>query len=236
MKLSFQTLLPLVSMIVFISSCSSNEIGNSKDVKPDAIFFDYEISADEDREFVTINLQYRMGGRNGTTLVLEDPSQVALDGEELGVDSSKLGGAYYEVQKPLVDFIGKHEIEFRDLNNKTYKEEFDFTPFSLDPEVPKTMTRGDLVFKFKGLNPRDQIGVIIIDTSFSSPDINSVDSVRNGELVIKAERLAKVTNGPINLQFYREYVKPLKNSTQEGGKFLIKYGFRREFELKEAVK
>ena len=54
---------------IFLFSCTSDEIGNSKDVNPDAIFFDYKIWADETREYVTVHLQYRMGGKNGTTLV-----------------------------------------------------------------------------------------------------------------------------------------------------------------------
>ncbi|HEY5773106.1 MAG TPA: hypothetical protein VIS75_10775, partial [Chitinophagaceae bacterium] len=101
----------LVSL-VFLFSCTSNEIGNSKDVNPGAVFFDYEVWAEEGKEDVTVNLQYRMGGKNGTTLVLDEPSKVILDGEQLKVDSAKVTGAYYEVQRPLGAFMGKHVINF----------------------------------------------------------------------------------------------------------------------------
>src|SRR5207253_2195966 len=92
------------------SSCTSNEIGNSKDVNPDAIYFDYRIYGDEKDENITIYLQYRMGGKNGTTLVLNKPAKVELDGEEISADSAKLSGAYYEIEKPIKTFEGKHEI------------------------------------------------------------------------------------------------------------------------------
>src|SRR6187551_1918495 len=101
----------LVSLL-FLFSCTSNEIGNSKDVNPQAVFFDYEVWAEEGKEDVTVNLQYRMGGKNGTTLVLDEPSKVMLDGEQLKVDSAKVTGAYYEVQKPFASFTGKHAISF----------------------------------------------------------------------------------------------------------------------------
>jgi hypothetical protein len=39
-------------------------------------FFDYEIWAEEGKEHVTINPQYRMGGPNGTTLILNEPGKV----------------------------------------------------------------------------------------------------------------------------------------------------------------
>src|SRR6187397_2623725 len=119
-----------ISISIFsLFSCTSNEIGNSKDVNPEAVFFDYEVWAEEDKEDVTVNLQYRMGGKNGTTLVLDEPSKVILDGEQLKVDSAKVTGAYYEVQRPLASFTGKHTINFTDVNNKEYNEEFAFTPF-----------------------------------------------------------------------------------------------------------
>jgi hypothetical protein len=225
----------LVSLL-FLFSCTSNEIGNSKDVNPDAVFFDYEVWAEEGKEDVTINLQYRMGGKNGTTLVLDEPSKVMLDGEQLKVDSAKVTGAYYEVQKPFASFAGKHSINFTDLNKKDYNEEFEFKPFTLESNVPSTLNRGDLIFDFTGLEPIDYLNVILTDTSFASADINDMDTVKNGRLVIKADRLSALINGPIHLQFFREQIIQLKKPTQEGGKFIITYGLKRDFELKDAVK
>ena len=219
--------------IIILFSCTSDEIGNSKDVNPNAVYFDYEIWADEDREDVTINLQYRRGGKNGTTLVLDQPSQVLFDGEQLNLDSAKVTGAYYEIQKPMASFAGRHVISFTDLNRKTYKEEFEFSPFRLEPDLPATLSRGDLVFTFKGLDSIDYLSVILTDTSFSSKDINDLDTVRDGRLVIAGNRLSAVKNGPINLQFYKEVEKPVKNGTKEGGRFLLRYGLKRDFELKE---
>ncbi|HET6769679.1 MAG TPA: hypothetical protein VFH08_19865 [Chitinophagaceae bacterium] len=226
----------LVSISIFsLLSCTSDEIGSSKEVNPEAVFFDYEIWAEEGKEDVTINVQYRMGGKNGTTLVLDEPSKVLLDGERLKVDSAKVTGAYYEIQRPIASFAGRHSITFIDVNKKEYNEEFEFIPFSLDPDVPTTLKRDDLVFSFKGLDSIDYLNVIFTDTSFKSADINDIDTVRNGRLVISAERLSALVNGPINLQFHREVEKPMKNGTKEGGKLYIHYGLKREFELKDAA-
>ena len=227
-----QTLILTLILTSIFTSCSSNEIGNSKDVNPDAVFFDYRIWAEEGREDVTVNLQYRMGGENGTTLILTEPSKVLFDGEQLKVDSAKVTGAFYEVQKPLASFPGKHIVSFTSLDNKEYKEEFEFVPFTFDPEVPPVMYRGDLVFTFQGLDSLDLLGITLTDTSFASADINDIDTVTNGRLVINASRLSSLVNGPINLQFYKEIERPLKNSSKEGGRLYISYGVKREFELK----
>ena len=200
-------------------------------VNADSVF------ADEDNSDVTVNLQYRMGGKNGTSLVLDEPSKVLFDGEQLKVDSAKVTGAFYEMQKPLAAFTGKHVISFTDLNKKEYNEEFEFTPFTLEPNIPAVLERGDLVFTFSGLESVDVLSVTLTDTSFQSADImNDTDTVRNGRLVIAAHRLSALVNGPINFQLYKEVDRPIKNGTKEGGNLHIRYGLKRQFELQDAKK
>lgn len=221
------------SVIILFSSCTSNEIGSSKDVNPDAVYFDYKIWGGEGIEDVTVTLQYRFGGSNGTTLVLEAPAQVELDGEQIPADSSKMTGAFYEVQKPLTEFTGRHLILFTDINKKQYREEFSFKPFKLSTEIPAELKRGELVFDFEGLEPVDYVRVFARDTSFESNDINRIDTVKNGRIILTPADLYNLVNGPINIEFYREDEKPVKNGTREGGRIAVTYGLKREFELKD---
>src|SRR3712207_5845550 len=90
----------LMLLIVF-AGCTNAEIGSSKDVASDGVYADYKIWAEEGKETVTVLLQYRMGGPDGTTLVLEPPGGVAFDGAPLKVDSAGITGAYYEASFPL---------------------------------------------------------------------------------------------------------------------------------------
>lgn len=214
-------------------SCTSNEVGQSKDVDPNAVYLDYKIYGEETEDNITIFLQFRMGGKNGTTLVLNEPAKVELDGEAIKVDSSKLGGAYYSIDKPVNAFGGKHEIVFTDLNNKQYKEQFSFTPLKLKTNIPDVVQRSDLAFDLEGVKQDDLIRVVATDTSFHSRDINEIDTVKNGRIIIKAERLKDVVNGPITLQFSTEIEKPVKNSTKEGGRIYISYNLTRQFELRD---
>jgi len=223
-----------VSAMFFLFSCTSNEIGNSKDVNPDAVYFDYKVWSEEGNRDAVVKLQFRMGGPNGTTLVLNQPGKVELDGEEIAVDSTNFDGAYYEVLKPLKSFSGKHSIVFTALNKKEYREDFEFVPFTLDPDVPEIMQRGDLVFSFRGLKDVDYLRVWMSDTLFSSGDINDIDTVENGRLVISRERMKNLANGPINLQFHKETDRPLEDGTSEGGRLYMTYGLKRVFELKDA--
>ncbi|MBS1620168.1 MAG: hypothetical protein JST10_00720 [Bacteroidetes bacterium] len=218
--------------ILFIS-CNSNEIGKSKDVDPQSVYFDYKVWGEEGRENVTVMLQYRFAGPNGTTLVLDEPAKVELDGKSIRVDSSRLTGAYYEVSVPVKDFVGRHTIVFTDLDQKQYKEEFEFRPISLKNNVPEKMKRGNWTFDLDGLDPLDYVRILLTDTSFSSPDINRVDTIRNGRIQISKEDLKKVVNGPVYLSLSKEEEKPIKNSTREGGHFSLSFGIKRDFNLQD---
>lgn len=223
-------LLTFITVLFF--SCHSNEIGNSKDVNPEAVYFDYKIWGEEGKEDVTVLLQYRFGGKNGTTLVLNDPATVSIDGKQIPADSSKLTGAFYEMMFPINNFSGKHTILFTDLNRKKYEEEFEFIPFTLKTKIPGQIKRGDLVFEMEGLNHIDYIRVFATDTSFESPGINRIDTVKNGRIIITMTELESLVNGPINLEFYKEDESNVRNGTKEGGVIDITYGVKREFELK----
>jgi hypothetical protein len=226
----------LLMSILTLFSCTSNEVGDSKDVNPDAIYFDYKIRSEEKDSVATVYLQYRMGGPNGTTLVLTNPAKVELDGEIIPVDSSRFGGAFYEVQKPVDSFAGPHEIVFTDINNKQYKEQFSFQPLILKTSIPPKVQRGGLAFDFGGLASVDYLRVFATDTSFGSNDISEIDTVRNGRVVVSPEKLKNLVNGPITIQFSKELDRRIKDRTREGGRIVVSSGLQREFLLEDTPK
>jgi hypothetical protein len=225
-------LLLLILPVIFIS-CTSNETGSSKDVNPEAIYFDYKIWGKEGDEDITIMLQYRFGGENGTTLVLEEPSKVELDGEVIKGDSTVMTGAFYEIQKPLTGFAGKHTLLFTDNNNKQYKEEFSFQPVTLKTTIPDTIQRGYLSFELDGLDRTDYVRVLLTDTLYKSEGINRVDTVTKSRITITPLDLRNVVDGPVQLEFIKEDERPVKKSTNAGGTISFSYGLKREFILKK---
>ncbi|MGH2552599.1 MAG: hypothetical protein ACRDEB_02715 [Chitinophagaceae bacterium] len=219
--------------IFYFASCSDNKPNNRKEIDPEEIFFDYKIWGGEGNDFITVKLQYRYGGENGESFFLEAPAKVELDGEILKADSARMTGVYYEVQKPLKSFAGKHTITFTASNNKKYRETFNFQPLMLTKPVPASLQRTDLIFEFKGLSNDDLVRVLMTDTSYLSEEINQVDSVKNGGIVITREQLRGLKNGPIFLEITKEFESEIKNGTREGGRISISYGLKREFILKD---
>lgn len=223
----------LFSIIVLLLSCTDTDKENIDKTNTDNIYFDYQVTAAEGNDKLTVLLQYRIGGEDGDGISITDPGKIMLDGELLPADSNKMSGTFYELHKPIAEFSGKHSIAFTDLNKKEYKEDFSFQPVVLLTTIADTAQRNNLVFEFDGLEAKDYIRVLMTDTSFANNGINRVDAVINGRLVITKADLESLANGPVQLEFIREYEKPVKNGTDEGGRLLITYSLKREFFLKD---
>jgi len=223
-----------VSSLMLVSCLNKAEIGEGKDVNPESIFYDYRIWAEEESPNVTVMLQYRFGGEEGTTLVLEEPSKVSLDGMPLRFDSAKLTGAFYEHVRPIEDFVGRHTIEFTDNKAEIHKETFQFLPFSLKEEIPETIKMQPFSINLKDFPAEPtKIRLVMIDTAFDSPDVNEEMMVRNGLIPVSQKFLSRLVEGPITMEIYREEETPLKNASKEGGRLLMTYGLRRQFAFAE---
>ncbi len=215
----------LAAMLLIFTSlfaCNSSEIGESKDVNQDKIYMDYHISYAEGDEQVALNFQYRFAGAAGTTLVLNNPSQVKLDGEILKVDSSKYGGAFYTVNKNYSAFLGMHSIQFTDINGKHFENSFEFAPFTL-VNLPTTADRNkDLVvsYNINGLNIADDIEINSIDTDSS---FHYNQSGPNTSSTIPSSDLKRQKNNNVSFEttIYRKI--PLSQTTSEGGTLLLTY-------------
>jgi hypothetical protein len=215
----------LAGMLLLISgfmACNSNEIGESKDVNQDKIYMDYHISYTEGDEQVALNFQYRFAGAAGTTLVLNNPSQVKLDGEILKADSSKYGGAFYTANKNHYAFLGNHNILFTDINGKIFDNSFEFASFSL-VNLPATADRNkDLLvsYNINGLNKDDDIEINSVDTDSS---FHYHQSGANTSVAIPALDLKRQKNADVSFEttIYRKM--PLNQTTAEGGILRLTY-------------
>src|SRR5438034_519593 len=142
--------LPLIFLLSIFSyiSCTDSETARNKNVNPAEIYFDYKIRGQENDSTVSVYLLYRMGGPNGNPIRLSDPAKVELDSETIKVDSAKLAGAYYDIEKNALDFKGSHTIVFTDFDGRQFKEELTYKPFKLKTKIPTTINRSDLTFDF----------------------------------------------------------------------------------------
>ena len=218
--------LPLILPLALVAlSCNDHDT-----TEP---FFNYQVSGEEGLEDVTVLLRFRTGGRDDKTVQIPKNASIELDGEALPADSTEYMGVYYEVQKRVDSFIGKHRIVYTDPGGKKYTEEFEFVPLQLSTVLPDTLEKSGFTFQFSGLQPDDKLRVIMIDTEFYTNDINELMTVTNGKLTIPDSVLTEnVSAGPLYLEFHRETERPVREATEKGGRMMINYKLKRQVVLK----
>lgn len=207
------------------TACSSNEIGDSKDVNQDKIYMNYHISHTEGDENVDISCQFRFAGNNGTTLVLSDGSEVELDGEKLKVDSSTGGGAYYNICKPVSGFYGKHTIRFTNTSGKQFDNEFTYSPFSIANSNMEADRTKDLRISYRSAPLTEEDYVEVYSSGTDSSFHYSQDGP-DSNMLIPSKELTRQKGKTLSLEckLYREI--DLQQSASEGGVIRIQQGLK----------
>lgn len=212
--------------------CKEEEKGPvKKGISSQSLFLEYQVWGDEEREYVTVLLQLRQKNNNGKTVKLNPPGFVELDGEVLQPDSSRMSGYFYEALKPLSEFAGRHKITVADENKEQVSEEFEYTPFRLASSIGERVGKEGLSLRLSGLKAEDRVRVILVDTVFSTPDINEMLPVVSGRLEISGELLTSVRTGPVTLLLFKEEDRRIYHPAVSGGKIAVTYGLKREFDL-----
>lgn len=234
MKLNGMKFLPafvvfLFGILMFISCNNSDKV--QKQINHDQLYFDYTITAEEGGVYATCLLQFKENNLDGNAINVS-PGKVELDGQTIEGDSAGLSGYYYEVQKPIDSFAGKHTIIFTRSDDQQFKEEFEFTPFTLTEELPEKISRKAITIQLKNF-PYHQatLRLLMLDTAFVSKGFNDTVAVVNGQIKIDESILNNLKNGPITMELYMEKEMPLQQHTNAGGRLSITYGLKREFEL-----
>ncbi len=228
-------IMALLCLSYFLAACSDNtETVAANNESSGAVYYDYQVWAEEGREDVTVRLQYRRGGDEGNPILLDEPSKVLLDGTALTADSTGFMGVFYEVGKPVDEFKGKHVILFVDRNRKEHREEFTFQPFTLAEELPDKLQKKPFRIVLQDFpQTAATVRLAITDTSFQSADVNEEVVVEDGKIDITADHLANLTKGPVVLELYREQENPVGNNSKNRGKLTMTYSLKRQFVLAE---
>lgn len=213
----------LSMILISCSGCSSNEIGQSRDVNQDKIYFDYNVYYLEGDAQAEMTFTFRFAGMNGTTLVLSDPSRVELDGQRLKADSSSMGGAFYRMYLPVEKFHGQHEVVFTDINGKRISNRFNISPFKLVNIPSSASIRDSLPVAYESMPLASGDHITISSENTDSSFSYRVSGPGNEPLVIPASELQRQKGGSISFdaKLYQEL--PLSSSTSEGGRIRISY-------------
>lgn len=221
----------LVAIAAILSGCRTKDKVAKKEIGADWVYFDYNVTAEEGDENVTCVFQYKNSDAEGKAIDIE-PGKVELDEQQLVPDSARLSGFFYELQKPVDSFAGKHTVVFTNSDGKKYENEFEFSPFVLAKDLPKKIDREPFIIQLKNFPATEKsVRLLLLDTAFESAGFNDLVPVTDGKINIDESILRTIKNGPVNLELYLEQEKSLRQTTKAGGRISITYGLKREFEL-----
>jgi hypothetical protein len=222
----------LFAIPAIVAGCRNKERPH-KETNFNQLYFDYSVSAEEGDENVTCVFQYKYGGEEGRPVNIE-PAKVSMDGQPIETDSAKLSGFFYEVQRPIDSFTGKHLVVFTTPEEKEYRNEFEFSPFTIRNELPQKMRRKPFDIQLNNFPTNGKsIRLLLLDTAFESSGFNDRVPVVDGKINIDERILRTVKNGPVVLELYNEEELPLKQKNEVGGKISVTYALRREFNLSQ---
>lgn len=224
------TLLLLLAAFVFISACTSNEIGYSKDVNPATIYTQYSIIKEKDQDSIRCRAQYRFAGQNGTTLVLSQPSMIQLDQQPLFVDSSDFEGAYYEKQFAPAQFSGNHYWLFTGTDGKKYKESFTLQTPDCNTAFSTTIQPANYTLTYQQLQAPVAITVAISDSAGSNYIFTQNVSPQNNQVQLQPAFFDSLATGPITISTYINQNRALQHCPDEGGNLSLYY-FIKEWQL-----
>jgi len=229
--MKFLFFISVLSLSLFFSACNNNKPDQIANEQLPQYFFDYSIKGRADDDNLTILLKFRETNVNGKAAALPAGSELTLDGKKLIADSSVMTGIFYELQQPIAEFAGTHYIVVTFPGGKELKEEFEFQPLTLLTVLPEIIPRDSLYFQFEGVHPVDYIRTIMLDTSFFNDGINRLDTISNGQLIIPKKALAVIAQGPVQLEFIREYIRPILVNGDTTGAFRITFTLQKEIQL-----
>ncbi|MGZ3880446.1 MAG: hypothetical protein ACXVBF_03875 [Flavisolibacter sp.] len=220
----------LLGIVAVLAGCKNKDRAYNG-TKFDQVYFDYSVTAEEGDESVTCVFQYKYGGEEGRAMNIE-PAKVQLDGRTVETDSAKLSGFFYEAQRPIDSFSGKHSVAFIASGGKEYRNDFEFTPFTIKVDLPEKVKSRPFTIQLNNFPPSEkQVRLLLLDTAFESTGFNDLVPVIDGKVNIDAQIIKSVKKGPVVLELYMEREIPLKQKTLVGGKISVTYGLKRQFEL-----
>jgi hypothetical protein len=221
----------LLLLVYVISGCKSSEVDESKNVNQSRIYQDYYAEYDADKGKYKVEVIFRFGGTNGTTLILSEPSYVNLNGKPLeGKKQLLRGQVYFENKKANnpKDFI----FEFTDLDEHTFNNTLVLESISFG-ELPSEIsdsTGGSIYWEGKPLQEDEELWLEITDANKTAKTI-FVRNQETNEVVIKPSDLQELTEGKIKLQLIRFVKHSTHENAEVGGEMSGRY-YSEEAEIK----
>lgn len=217
-------------------ACSTDTVG-SREVRPDTIYQEYRLSFDEKTGNSTVEAWFRVGGLSGTTVRLDSPANLRVNGKEVPVKPD-FRGTHYELELP--GYVSVATFEYTTSENKVLVNSIGIDrltlhrkgqfgnlsanqPFEIALDAPNLTAHETIEVLIKQeirSQEGDQKGML---EHFNAR--GTYDSAR-GKVVVPVTELQKLKGGYAHLEISRTKLRNLAQSTREGGAISAAYSLQ----------
>lgn len=220
------TSIAFITVFGFISSCTPEEVADSKDVNQAKIHQAYWVYYDAgESNYYNIEAQFRFGGANGTTLSLSDPSTVAINKQEMNQDLDAFRGCSYKTKlQNISDFM----FTFKDTENKEYVNKCLIQKVELKPiNQIETDTNYEIGWIGRAVSQKEEVFVVIEDQDKNTVTV-STKIVGSETVKLKPKDMQNLIEGKGQIYIYRTWTSELQETADDGGKIYSKYKSKKQ--------
>lgn len=210
-------------VVLFFSSCASNDTANSDTVKQSEIYQSYTITYDAGDLELSSTAFFRFGGSTGTTLNLVKPSSITFNGTEMALGKNIFSGTFYEINQQIQP-AKSYTFVFTDTDKKTYTNTSSIEEIAIS-EYPASINKiKGFKVSWKGAPVQQDEKVYV---SLEGKDFMNCSSSTNivgaTSVEISPDILKDLKSGDGNIVLKREKSCNLKEATHLGGNITITY-------------
>ena len=209
-------------IVLFVSSCASNDTASSDTVKQSEIYQSYSITYDASDNELFAKASFRFGGSNGTTLILAKPSNVVFDKQEMAMRNNFFSGTFYKINSKS-DFKTKYVFKFTDTDKKTYSNEVSIQAIKLT-YYANILDTND-TYKVKWDNPLKSNEEVILTLKDSKGKVKtkSIDVLGANSIEFMSSDLKGLDSGSAHIFLKNKKNSELKEATHLGGNITFEY-------------
>ena len=223
----------ILAGLLLLVSCTNRDTVQLSSVNPLHIHGHYAVEFNGETGSVRYFAQFRVGSSTGTTVQLDSPSEVLVDGKPLIESRSPLVGTYYAFEEPMDELQSSYQFMWKLLDGSQVKNRvFSAAPVSIQAPTPSSShsRTEDLGISFSGDPARSGNWVYGylegIDPDSGTEATVTIGSMLSGNwLGIPHDKLRKFPLGTARLWVLRERRnEPSEGHSDAGG--LIRSTYR----------
>lgn len=223
-------LLPALTLTLLNTACSMDTV-SSKDVQAEAVYQNLSLNYSEDTNSTSMSAQFRVGGWSGTTVELESPAGLRINGRT--PSKSAFLGTSYEVRSS--GFVRSATFEYQGSDGRLLTNSISMDPVVLRyaPSVASVTNTFEVDVEAVNLQPRESLRVEL-SQEFRHPDTGVMTFARatgtydksRAKAVFSTYELNRLNNGTARLEISRSKSGTLAQATREGGTISASYHLR----------